>query len=319
MVLNRRVITGFYHDSKMQVIIAFNLRFLLASFLDTEAGQIGVCYGKIGNNLPHPVDVVAFYRQRNIHLMWLYDPDQEVLTALNGSNLELLLDVPNSDIQRIASNQSEADTRVRNNVRNYTKGVRFRYISVGNEMQPSDLDAMFLLQAMQNIERAVSDLGVKAMQNIDKALSEAGLSIPVSTTTYMGAFVDTYPPSCGRFSDDYLNFLKPVIGFLVSKRYPLLVNIYTYFGYKNGDVSLEFSLFKPSSNEFNDPNNQLHHQNLFDSNLDSVYVALEKSGGGSLEVVVSESGWPTQGGPGASVGNAEAYINNLIQHIRHVR
>ena len=27
MVLNRRVITGFYHDSKMQVIIAFNLRF----------------------------------------------------------------------------------------------------------------------------------------------------------------------------------------------------------------------------------------------------------------------------------------------------
>ncbi|CAF2266368.1 unnamed protein product [Brassica napus] len=129
------------------------------------------------------------------------------------------------------------------------------------------------------------------MQNIDKALSEAGVSIPVSTTTYMGAFVDTYPLSRGRFSDDYLNFLKPVIGFLVSKLYPLLVNIYTYFGYKNGDVSLEFSLFKPSSNEFNDPNNQLHYQNLFDSNLDSVYAALEKSGGGSLDVVVSESGW----------------------------
>nr|VDD10614.1 unnamed protein product [Brassica rapa] len=143
-----------------------------------------------------------------------------------------------------------------------------------------------------------------------------GLSIPVSTTTYMGAFTDTYPPSRGRFSDEYRNFLQPVIGFLVSKRSPLLVNIYTYFGYKNGDVSLEFALFKPSNNEFNDPNNQLHHQNLFDANLDSVYAALEKSGGGSLEVVVSESGWPTQGGPGASVGNAEAYINNLIQHVK---
>ncbi|CAG7905454.1 unnamed protein product, partial [Brassica rapa] len=166
-------------------------RFLLASFLDTEAGQIGVCYGKIGNNLPHPVDVVAFYRQRNIHLMWLYDPDQEVLTALNGSNLELLLDVPNSDIQRIASNQSEADTRVRNNVRNYTKGVRFRYISVGNEMQPSDLDAMFLLQAMQNIERAVSDLGVKVSNGFSG-----------------------FPPSSGSFTPDSRIFFTPVIDFL---------------------------------------------------------------------------------------------------------
>ncbi|RID65078.1 hypothetical protein BRARA_D00298 [Brassica rapa] len=180
----------------MQVIIAFNLRFyavgfLLASFLDTEAGQIGVCYGKIGNNLPHPVDVVAFYRQRNIHLMWLYDPDQEVLTALNGSNLELLLDVPNSDIQRIASNQSEADTWVRKNVRNYTKGVRFRYISVGNEMQPSDLDAMFLLQAMQNIERAVSDLGVKVSNGFSG-----------------------FPPSSGSFTPDSRIFFTPVIDFL---------------------------------------------------------------------------------------------------------
>ncbi|RID65079.1 hypothetical protein BRARA_D00299 [Brassica rapa] len=255
---------------------------LMASFFDTTAGQIGICYGEYGNNLPSNSEAVAMYKQYNIRRMRMYSPNPNALDALHS--------------------QTEASTWVRDNVQKYND-----YISVGNEVMP----------------RGPGGAGTvlfQAMQNIDKALSEAGLSIPVSTTTYMGAFTDTYPPSRGRFGDDYLNFLKPVIGFLVSKRYPLLVNIYTYFGYKNGDVSLEFSLFKPSSNEFNDPNNQLqlHHQNLFDSNLDSVYVALEKSGGGSLKVVVSESGWPTQGGPGASVGNAEAYINNLIQHIRHV-
>ncbi|CAN6829251.1 unnamed protein product [Brassica oleracea] len=40
MVRNRCVNAGFYHDSKMQVIIAFNLSFLLASFFD-RAGSLG--------------------------------------------------------------------------------------------------------------------------------------------------------------------------------------------------------------------------------------------------------------------------------------
>uniref|UniRef100_M4DDS2 glucan endo-1,3-beta-D-glucosidase n=1 Tax=Brassica campestris TaxID=3711 RepID=M4DDS2_BRACM len=253
------------------------LSLLMASFFDTTAGQIGVCYGEYGNNLPSNSEAVAMYKQYNIRRMRMYGPNPNALDALRGSGIELILDVPNGDLQRIADSQTEASTWVRDNVQKYND-VSFKYISVGNEVMP----------------RGPGGAGTvlfQAMQNIDKALSEAGLSIPVSTTTYMGAFTDT-------------------------KRSPLLVNIYTYFGFKNGDVSLEFALFKPSNNEFNNPNNQLRYQNLFDANLDSVYAALEKSGGGSLEVVVSESGWPTEGGPGASVGNAEAYINNLIQHVK---
>ncbi|CAG7905460.1 unnamed protein product, partial [Brassica rapa] len=143
------------------------LSFLLASFFDTAAGQIGVCYGRIGNNLPRPADVVAFYGQRNIRLMRLYDPDHEVLAALQGSNIELILDVPNSYLARIYYFQSQADTWVSNYVRNYTKGVKFRYISVGNEVQPLEQNAIFLLSAMQKIERAVSNLGIKVSTTID--------------------------------------------------------------------------------------------------------------------------------------------------------
>ncbi|KAF3578805.1 hypothetical protein DY000_02032420 [Brassica cretica] len=283
--------------------LMFLLSLLMASFFDTTAGQIGVCFGQLGNNLPNPSDVVAMFKQYSIPRMRMYGPNPDALNALRGSNIEFILDVPNGDLKRLADSQAEANTWVRDNVQKYND-VRFKYISVGNEVMPRG-------------PGGAGTVLIQAMQNIDRALSAAGLSnIKVSTTTFMGAFTDTYPPSRGRFSAEYLNFLQPVIGFLVDKRSPLLVNIYTYFGLKNGDVSLQFALFQPNSNnEFTDPKNQLRYLNLFDANLDSVYAALEKTGGGSLEVVVSESGWPTQGGPGASVPNAEAYVNNLRLHV----
>ncbi|KAF8104311.1 hypothetical protein N665_0175s0037 [Sinapis alba] len=274
------------------------LSFLLSSFLDTAAGQIGVCYGRIGNNLPRSEDVVAFYGQRHIKLMRLYNPDQEVLTALKGSNIELLLDVPNSDIQRIASNQSEADTWVSNNVRNYANSVKFRYISVDNEVQPSDPEGIFLLAAMQNIELAVSDLGIK----VSTAIDTRGLS--------------GYPPSSGSFTPNFRVFIAPVIDFLVSKKSPLLVNIDTYFSYVKNmrDISLEYALLTPNNTVVNDGLNI--YRNFFVALLDTLYAALEELSGGAVKIVVSETGWPTAGGTAASVYNARTYVNNLIQIVK---
>lgn len=47
-----------------------------------------------------------------------------------------------------------------------------------------------------------------------------------------------------------------------------------------------------------------------------MYYALEKGGGGNLEVVVAESGWPSTGGFGATMENAEAYYVNLNNHVK---
>ncbi|WZZ17775.1 hypothetical protein YC2023_110864 [Brassica napus] len=296
MKMSESRILSSWTSSPMLLIL---LSLLMASFFDTTSAQIGVCYGRLGNPRPSPSDVVALYKHRNIQRMRIYDPDHDTLNALRNSNIELILDVPKSDLERIASSQAEADTWIRNNVKNY-EGVRFRYITVGNEVEPSEPAARALFQAMKNI---------------DNAVSRAGLGIKVSTAIDMGATMDTYPPSHGRFRDGYINFLQPVIGFLVSTQSPLLLNSYPYFSYKDDmkDIPLEYALFKPTPPVID---GQYTYHNLFDAQLDAVYAALEKSGGGSLEVVVSESGWPTQGGPGTSVENAMTYVNNLIQHVK---
>ncbi|KAI7998742.1 Glucan endo-1,3-beta-glucosidase, basic isoform [Camellia lanceoleosa] len=179
--------------------------------LNLTGAQTGVCYGMLGGGLPSQQDVVALYNQKGIRRMRLYDPNQAALQALRGSNIELMLGVPNTDLRRLASNQAEANTWVQNNVKNYGN-VKFSY--AGNTK----------------------------------------------------------------------------------------------------DIRLDYALFTAPSVVVTD--GSLGYRNLFDAMLDAVYSALENAGGGSLEIVVSESGWPTAGGTATSIDNARTYNNNLIQHVK---
>ncbi|KAF2289345.1 hypothetical protein GH714_035139 [Hevea brasiliensis] len=264
--------------STLSIILFLGL--LLAS-LDTTGAQIGVCYGMLGN-LPPPAEVVGLYNQNGIRRMRLYDPNQNALQAIGGSNIELILGLPNDNLQRISSNQAEANTWVQNNIKSHGN-VKFRYIAVGNEIHPSSPEAPFLVPAMRNIKNALNSAG----------LGNIKVSTAIDTT---GLAADAFPPSKGSFKQEYRPIIDPVIEFLVNNQSPLLLNFFITV--------------------VSDPDVGRNYQNLFDAMLDTVYAALEKARGGSLEIVVSESGWPTAGDFGTSVENARTYNNNLIQHVK---
>ncbi|XP_074560366.1 glucan endo-1,3-beta-glucosidase-like [Curcuma longa] len=231
--------------------------------------------------------------------MRIYSPDQDVLQALSGSNIQLILGLPNDNLQSIASDPSTANDWVQNKIVAFS-GVAFRYIAVGNEVIPENPNlAQYVLPAMQNIQNAINAAGLQSQ-------------IKVSTAVSGNALGQSYPPSAGAFASDSMG---SIVQFLASNQAPLLFNVYPYFSYagNSAQISLDYALFTSDGAVVHD--GPFDYQNLFDAMVDAAYAALEKVGGSDVRIVVSESGWPSAGGFAASVHNAKTYNRNLIRHV----
>ncbi|XP_078443037.1 glucan endo-1,3-beta-glucosidase-like [Wolffia australiana] len=266
--------------------------------------SIGVCYGRVGDNLPPPAEVIQMYKSLNIRRMRIYDPNAEVLESLKGTNIELLLDCP-SPLKTIAENAWAAQGWVRDVVLSRWPDVRFKYIAVGNEVILTQGEADYILPAMQNIYIALAAVGLQ-----DK--------IKVSTSVQFNVLGESFPPSAGEFAAEAKERMRKIAAFLAITGAPLLVNVYPYFSYAGNpnDISLDYALFSSPEALVEDWNNGLLYQNLFDAMVDAAIAALEEVGAGGVEIVVSESGWPSNAGFGTTVDNARRYNSNLIQHVK---
>ncbi|KAH7677176.1 Glycoside hydrolase family 17 protein [Dioscorea alata] len=293
------MLTMAMHNSITMFAIVLALGVLVTMPIGGQS--IGVCYGRLGDDLPQPSTVIPLYKSKNINGMRLYDPYDVALQALKGSNIELILDVPNDKLQSLASDASAASTWVQNNIKAYSADVKYKYIAVGNEAIPGD-SAQYVLQAMQNIQNELTSAG---LQN----------QIKVSTAVSTGVLGTSYPPSSGSFSSAALSSLGSIISFLSSHGSPLLANVYPYFSYvdNTGSIDLKYALFTSPGTVVTD--GSLQYQNLFDAIVDALYSALEKAGGSNVGIVISESGWPSAGGNAATVDNAQTYNQNLINHV----
>ncbi|KAL8119343.1 glucan endo-1,3-beta-glucosidase, acidic-like isoform X2 [Apium graveolens] len=287
---------------------------------------IGVCYGTFGNSQPSAQEAVSIVQSVGIGRMRLYGPDHNALRALGNTNIEVTLGVPNDELEWVASSQDNANDWIQGNVKIYPR-VKYRYIVVGNGISPI-LDpptseyAQFLLPALQNIQSAISASGLQNRIKVTTAFDQTEI------------LHQSFPPSQGELRVELREFIDPVISFLVKNNAPMLVNLHPYFDYlhnmpnnppelasKTGkqDVRLQYALFK-ISNKPVVQDGRFGYTNVFDAMVDSVYSALEKAGGSSLDVVVSEIGWPTapEDTSVANIQNAATHNNGLINHVRTV-
>ncbi|KAK4380112.1 hypothetical protein RND71_001974 [Anisodus tanguticus] len=133
----------------------------------------------LGNNLPSHDEVIQLCKSRNITILRLYDPNHGALQDLRGSNIEVMLGLPNSDVKHIASGMEHAKW---------------------NEISPV-IGTSYL----------TSHLG-SAMNNIYNAINFAGLGydIKVSTSVDMTLIGNSYPPSQGSFRSDVRRFVDPI-------------------------------------------------------------------------------------------------------------
>ncbi|XP_010101245.2 glucan endo-1,3-beta-glucosidase [Morus notabilis] len=276
----------------------FLLGLLILSSEISGAQSIGVCYGKLANNLPTESEVINLYKSNNIGKMRIYSPDQATLQALKGSNIELIVDVTNEKLQSLTDAGAASDW-VQRNIVSFSSGVSFKYIAVGNEIHPGDGEANFVLPAMKNVQSAINSASLQG-------------KIKVSTSIDTSLLGKSYPPNDGAFSDAAKGYIKPIANFLTQNGSPLLANVYPYFAY-TGDrsIDLQYALFNSKGSS-----NGTGYQNLFDAQLDALYAALEKVKAPDVKIVVSESGWPSEGDSAATTNNAGTYYRNLIAHVK---
>ncbi|KAJ4835046.1 hypothetical protein Tsubulata_012841 [Turnera subulata] len=262
---------------------------------------IGVNYGMVGDNLPPSKEVINMYKQYNIPNMRLFDPNPNALSAVKGTQISLSLGVRNEDVPSIASSQAGADAWFTTNVQPYVGAVNIAYITLGNEIVPSEF--------------AGSILG--AMQNLQNTLTTHQLTnIKLTTVISMATLASSYPPSTGAFTPAAAAVMKGILGFLSQNQSPLMLNVYPYFAYASDptDIRLDYAQFTAPGPVVHDGN--LSYQNLFDAMVDAVFWAMESLGFNNVGLVVSESGWPSAGnGNMTTPALASVYNKNYLQHI----
>ncbi|XP_044950580.1 glucan endo-1,3-beta-glucosidase GV-like [Hordeum vulgare subsp. vulgare] len=295
----------------------------LTFFPGSEAGDVGVCYGMMGDNLPQPPAVVQLLKQHGITMVRLFNADAGGLRALANTGIKVGVSLPNDNVAEAASSMSYAVRWVQSNVQAYP-GTWIDSVSVGNEVFHQ---APWLTHQL-----------LPAMKNIQAALAGAGLgdAVKVVTPIAMDALkVPSFPPSVGEFRDDLAwSVMRPMVDFLEQTGSHLTFNVYPYFAYKyDSHVDPDFAFFRPNNGQ-HDPGTGLTYFNLFDAMVDAVFHAVEKLGnsGGRTRGrrrggVTSTMGVPESGAPAgkgktgvalagsASTENARAYNSNLISKV----
>ncbi|KAF3446914.1 hypothetical protein FNV43_RR12094 [Rhamnella rubrinervis] len=270
--------------------------------------SVGINYGTLGNNLPSPKKVAQLLQSTLINKVKIYDTNPEILEAFSNTGIDLIVAVENYHVSNISSDVSAADEWFATRVVPFIPATSIVAIAVGNEYlttSSAQLDSNALVQAMQNLHAVLTARG------LDR-------KIKVSTPHSMAVLASSFPPSSSTFAPNLVQTIGAILGFLADTGAPFMVNAYPYFAYRDNPatVNLQYALLGNATG-VRDPKGYVYN-NMLDAQIDAVRSAINALGFGnrSVEITVSESGWPSKGDPSdtaATPENAKTYNTRLIE------
>ncbi|XP_021287791.1 glucan endo-1,3-beta-glucosidase 12-like [Herrania umbratica] len=288
---------------------AFSLLVLLLSAMGfSDAGSIGINYGRVANDLPSPDKVVELLKSIGMEKVKLYDTDATVLTALANSGISVVVALPNELLASAAADQSFADNWVQSNISKFYPETKIEAIAVGNEVfvDPKNTTS-YLVPAMKNVHASLVKF------NLDS-------NIKISSPIALSALQNSYPSSAGSFKPALVEpVIKPMLDFLKQTDSYLMVNAYPFFAYSDNsdEISVDYALFKENPGVV-DSGSGLKYNSLFEAQIDAVFAAMSALKYDNVKMVVTETGWPSMGAEneiGASEANAASYNGNLVRRV----
>ncbi|KAK7246039.1 hypothetical protein RIF29_40896 [Crotalaria pallida] len=272
--------------------------------VSVESG-IGVNWGTVSFHRLKPTTVVDLLRDNKIQKVKLFEADSDVLKALMGSGIQVMVGIPNEMLSLLSSSLSASDLWVHQNVSAYMGhgGADIRYVAVGNEPFLNSYNGQF------------QNLVMPALLNLQQSLVKANLAgyvklvVPCNADAYESAL-----PSQGAFRPELTQIMTQLVQFLDSNGSPFVVNIYPFLSlYGNADFPQEYAFFEGTTHPVTDGANV--YTNAFDGNYDTLVAALSKLGYGQMPIVIGEIGWPSDGAVGANITAARVFNQGLINHI----
>lgn len=272
-------------------------------------GVVGVTYAMNTPGLPPPRKVAKALVAAGVTRVLLVDPYPEGVAAFNNTDIALTIAINNSYIQSLATNVSATFLWIGDNI--IMPEIKIEAISVGYDVFSSE-----------NLHLA-GDL-LQAIQNLHEAMSEINQgNISITTANSFDLVTPAFPPSAAEFNRSVAEaYLKPLLQFLDEANFPFFISLYPFKVYRAGAVpGLDTGIAAFESDEgqhLTDPKTGLVYYNLFDAMVDATVSAMAKLGYTDVPLVVSGTGWPSDGGldePEASILYAGEYNEGLVSKL----
>ncbi|KAF2284291.1 hypothetical protein GH714_020261 [Hevea brasiliensis] len=155
----------------------------MLNIIQVAVSDVGVNWGSMASH-PLPPDIaVKMLKDNGITKVKLFDADSWTLNSLAGSNIEVMVGIPNNMLDYISDSYDNAKDWVKENITSHLKdfgdkrGVDIRYVSVGNE------------PFLEAYEGKYDESTFPALQNIQKALDEVGVGDKIKASVALNADV----------------------------------------------------------------------------------------------------------------------------------